>query len=40
VSFSAPISAVPLPIIIGLLLGGLVGYALYRSVANNTILAI
>jgi high-affinity iron transporter len=30
VSFSAPASAVPLPVIMGLMLGGLVGYALYR----------
>lgn len=30
VSFSAPASAVPLPVILGLTLGGLVGYALYR----------
>ncbi|EXK87259.1 high-affinity iron transporter [Fusarium oxysporum f. sp. raphani 54005] len=31
VSFSAPASAVPLPVIMGLMLGGLVGYALYRG---------
>ncbi|KAH7242053.1 iron transporter [Fusarium tricinctum] len=31
VSFSAPASAVPLPVIMGLTLGGLVGYALYRG---------
>lgn len=30
VSFSAPASAVPLPVIMGLLSGGLVGYILYR----------
>ncbi|EKJ79258.1 hypothetical protein SNK03_002463 [Fusarium graminearum] len=31
VSFSAPASAVPLPVILGLTLGALVGYALYRG---------
>ncbi|KAJ4325207.1 high-affinity iron permease [Fusarium piperis] len=31
VSFSAPASAVPLPVIMGLLSGGLVGYILYRG---------
>ncbi|KAJ3520116.1 hypothetical protein NM208_g13850 [Fusarium decemcellulare] len=31
VSFSAPASAVPLPVILGLLCGGLVGYLLYRG---------
>lgn len=30
VSFSAPMSAVPLPVVLGLMLGALVGYALYR----------
>lgn len=30
VSFSAPVTAVPLPVIFGLLSGSLVGYALYK----------
>ena len=30
VTFSAPAYAVPLPVVVGLLLGGLVGYALYK----------
>ena len=30
VSFSAPVTAVPLPVIFGLFFGSLVGYALYK----------
>lgn len=30
VSFSAPATAVPLPVVIGLLMGALVGYALFK----------
>lgn len=30
VSFSAPATAVPLPVVVGLLLGALVGYALFK----------
>ena len=35
VSFSAPVTAVPLPVVFGLLFGALVGYALYRYVNKN-----
>ncbi|KAI2642355.1 iron permease FTR1/Fip1/EfeU [Xylaria nigripes] len=35
VSFSAPATAVPLPVVIGLLVGGLVGYLLYRGGAST-----
>jgi high-affinity iron transporter len=30
VSFSAPATAVPLPVVVGLIVGGIVGYVLYR----------
>lgn len=30
VSFSAPVTAVPLPVVVGLLVGGLVGWGLYK----------
>ncbi|KAI8634434.1 iron permease FTR1 family protein [Xylariaceae sp. FL1651] len=31
VSFSAPVTAVPLPVVVGLAVGGIVGYILYRG---------
>lgn len=35
VSFSAPATAVPLPVIVGLIAGCAVGYIIYKSVSNS-----
>lgn len=34
VSFSAPATSVPLPVVVGLIVGGIVGYIMYRSGAG------
>lgn len=40
VSFSAPPTAIPLPTVLGILMGGIVGYGIYKCVPTMTRLAV